>query len=559
MIYQKSKAKDIIADPDKLTKIVSETMDRMATIVAATMGPAGRSVLIEREGLAPYTSKDGASVAKALGVAQSDANIIIDTAKEICINTAKDAGDGTTTAIVIANALVKEGHKFLKSNPKYNPQRMINELQYAYSNVIVPHIASQAKKTETEDQLRHVAEISANGDKDIAEKVVQAVMSAGEDGTVLINEGQGGLTRVETLDGYVVTTGLKDLGQIGPAFINDKANQQVKMDNGYVILYDGSLNDLKVPGLIQTAVADQGGYSDGTPIIIFAHSFADTVVDKFAKTTKGGLTIVPIKTPRSGLPNGASMFLHDMAAYTGATVYDPGNVEELNLDGIGDFDSARVNMYECFLIGSPDAEKIERRIEELKSISAAAFSEMDRSFLRAAIAKLTGGVSTIYVGGFSDLEIREKKDRVEDAVEAVRSAIAEGVVAGGCVLHHELISVLKNNSKYSPSWDVIINALEIPFNTIMYNCGEDPQEIRANLPKGKVFDANEHEYVDPFEAGIIEPAKVIRISLGNALSVASLLMTLGGIVVRKTDPGLDLQMELADHAFKNMMSTVEDQ
>jgi chaperonin GroEL len=552
MIYSKTKAKKIVSDKGEIRTLVLRTINDMAEIVGSTLGPGGSPVLIERDGLAPLVTKDGVTVARHLGVSDAAANVVIDACKEISINTAKEAGDGTTTAIVLGNAIVKHGQEFLAKNPKYSPQRMINELQQAYKKVVLPYLKDTARKVSSEDELRFVATISANGDSEIADVVVKAVIAAGDDGTVLINESTGGNVTVETIDGYIVTTGLKEHGQIGPAFINDKANQQVKMDNGLVVLYDGSLNDLKVPGLIQEAITDNG-FSDGTPIIIFAHDFADSVLDKFAKTTKGGLSVVPVRTPRSGLPNGASMFLHDMAAYTGATVFDPGTVEDLDEEGLGRFESAKVNMYETFIIGSPDSDAIEARIEELKSIAAAAFSEMDRSFLRAAIAKLTGGVSTIHVGGSSDLEIREKKDRVEDAVEAVRSAIAEGVVAGGCSSHLELATQLIDHPERRESWTILEHALMAPFGLLMSNCGEDANQILEDMPDGKVFDANQHTYVDPFEAGIIEPAKVVRCSIGNALSVAALLTTLGGVVVVPRDSNLETQMELANQAFKSMM------
>jgi chaperonin GroEL len=569
MIYQKSKAKDILSDKDKLNKIVSETIDVMAQAVGATLGPGGRPVLIERDGLSPLATKDGVTVAKSLGLANSEANIIVDAAKEICINTAKQAGDGTTTAIVLANELVKRGQKFLESNPKYNPQKMINELNYAYSKVIVPFLQNASIPIDEEEQLKQVATISANGDIETAEIVVEAVMAAGDDGTVLINEGRDAITKVETVDGYIVTTGLKDIGQIGPAFINDKAGQQVKMDEGLVVLYDGAMNDLKVPGAIQTAVANDQGYTDGTPIIVLAHSFADSVLDKFAKTTKSGLTVVPVKTPRSGLPNGASEFLNDMAAYTGALIYDPGNVDNMNKEGLGKFKEATVNMYESFIMCDSNPGEIEARIGELRSIEKAAFSEMDKSFVRAAIAKLTGGVATIIVGGNSDLEIREKKGRVEDAVEAARSAIAEGIVPGGASMHLRLAKELSKHGSKKDSWDILIEALRAPFNLLMTNCGEEPDQVYGAIQQFvenettvrplRVFDANEHTTVDPLEAGIIEPAKVVRVSIGNALSVASLLTTLGGIVVVPRDSNLEMQMELANQAFGNMMNTVGDQ
>lgn len=565
MIYQKSKAKSITADKDQLNKIVAETLDRMATIVGATLGPGGRAVLIEREGMSPIASKDGATVVKALGVANAEANTIIEASKEISINTAKEAGDGTTTAIVLANAIVKTGQKFLTNNPKYNPQRLVRELKTCYDQVIVPYLKTNAKPVADEAALHAVAKISANGDDDIARVVVEAITAAGDDGTVLLEEGQGRDMKVETADGYIVTTGLKEHGQIGPVFINDRAHQQVKLDNGLVFLYDGSLNDLKIPALIQESIADVDGTYDGTPIIVMAHEFADPVMDKFAKSVKGGVMVIPIKTPRSGVPNGASMFLHDMAAYTGAKVHDPGTVQDLTEEDFGGFVQLKMNMYETFLSCEPDLDILNARITELKAIEAAAFSEFDKSFLRAAIGKLTGGVSTIWVGGASDLEVREKKARVEDAVEAVRSAIAEGVIPGGCSVHLKLAQIIYSRKDGPISWSLLAEALEEPFSVLINNCGEDVDSIFSmmevdidvsSLPK-KVFDANDHVFVDPFVAGIIEPAKVCRVSVGNALSIASLLMTVGGIVCVPRDSGMENQLELANHAFKQMMESAQ--
>ena len=560
MIYQRSKAKSVLHKQDKIDKLVSETVNSMAVICGRTLGPGGRPVLIDRGDLAPLATKDGVTVVKALGVEDASANIVVDAAKEICINTAKEAGDGTTTAIVLANAIVKIGQDFLAKNPKYNPQRFISELHDANSNIINPYLQGVSNGIDSEADLRHVARISANGDESIANAAVSAVIAAGDDGTVLINEGDGRDIRVENAEGYIVTSGLKDHGQIGPAFINDQAGQQAVMDKGLVVLYDGSMNDLKVPGCIQNAVADEHGMTDGTPILVFAHKFADVVLDMFAKSTKQGLTIVPIKTPRSGVSNGASMFLHDMAAYTNGVVYDPGTVEDMDEDELGRFETAKVNMYESFITSDLDDEGVDglnARIEELKAVENHAPSEFDKSFLRAAIAKLTGGVSTIVVGGTSDLEIREKKDRVEDAVEAVRSAIAEGIVPGGCWSHCQIIGeILKaQDAGTAPeSWGVLAQALSHPFQLLMDNCGEDQPFCEAMLGKdATVFDANKHEWVNAFEAGIIEPKKVVRVSIENAISVAALLIGLGGIVVTPRDAGMEQQLELANSAFKNMM------
>ena len=565
MLYEKSKAKSITADRAHIKKVVQETINNMAAIVGSTLGPGGRPVLIERDGLSPLVTKDGVTVAKSLGVDNAEANLIVEAAKEICLNTAKEAGDGTTTAIVLANAITKHGLEFLESDLKYNPQRMVTELNDLYEDVIKPFLVTHAKKVSSAGQLVDVAKISANGDKKIAEAAVKAVIAAGEDGKVLIEEAQGNQLRVETMDGFIVTTGLKDVGSIGYAFINDRAGQQAKMDNGLVFLYDGSLNDLKVPAAIQQAIEGTEFY--GRPIVVFAHSFSDVVLDKFAKTTKGGYTVVPVKTPMYGIANSSTMFLHDMAAYAGAKVYDPGNIdtfiEEDEEEGFGLFNTARINLYECFVTADSDPEAIEHRIGELKAIAEVAPSDFDKMQIKAAIAKLTGGVSTIYVGGASELEAREKKARVEDAVEAVRSAIAEGIIPGGCGVQLVLADIISRAADAPPSWSIMVKALRAPFELLLANCGEDVSEVWGALeshivgrdsPPEVIFDANLHKIRPASHAGIIEPAKVCRVSIGNALSVASLLITLGGIVVVPRDSGLETSLALSKQAFRDMMN-----
>lgn len=562
MLYKKTKAKDIVADKQSIDMIVTTSLNKIALVVGATLGPGGRAVLLERDGLNPLATKDGVTVAKSLGVNDARANIIVEAAKEICLNTAKEAGDGTTSAIILANALVKAGQEFLATNPKYNPQRVVNELQELFDDIIVPFLDEKAIKDLSEEKLRSVATISANGDKRIAKAVVEAVMAAGDDGTVLIEESQGNELKVETIDGYVVTSGLKELGQIGPIFINDRGNQQVYMENGGTFLYDGIISDLKVLAHLQDAI--EPSKLNGAPIILFAHDFSDTVLEKIAKNVKAGFTFAPVKTPRSGIPNSRSMFLQDMAAYTGAFVYDAGDIEEIDHKGLGTFDTARCNMYETFVIAEPDADAIEERVEELKAIASACHSDFDKMFIKAAVGKLTGGISTVHVGGVSDLEIREKKARVEDAVEAVRSAIEEGIVPGGCGVHMVLADLIETLNK-KPSWSIMREALLTPFKVLLDNCGENYDDVwkqlkdkplESGLPSA-IFDANLHEVVHPFEGGVIEPAKVIRVSISNALSVASLLMTLGGIVVVPRDSGLENQMEMQKDAFSSMMNTVQ--
>lgn len=562
MIYVKSKTKDMIDDSAQLTEIVTSTLSRMANIASKTLGPGGRTVLIERDGMPPLLTKDGVTVIKSLGLPNAASNTVLDTCKEISLNTARDAGDGTTTAIVLADAIVKAGSAFMSQNKRYNPQRFVNELRQCYSKVILPYLKDTAVQVKSDEDLRRVALISANGDQDVADVVVKAFLAAGEDGHILIQEDQGGGMRVETVDGFIVTSGLKDIGSIGTAFINDRANQQVQMDAGLVVLFDGTLNDLVLPAAIQNAFENDPDCF-GKPIIIMAHGFADPVIEKCLKTAKSGVTVLPVKVPKSTLANSKTMFLHDMAAYTGAAVMDPASAPNFSAEHFGRFASAKVNTYEAFLQCESDTQLIDERVVELKAIMASAHSEHDRAHLRAAIAKLTGGISTVWVGGLTDAEVRERRDRVQDAVEAVRSAVAEGIVAGGCATHIALARKIKESAE-SPAWHVLAEALNYPFKVLLSNCGENDRHAELesailnsavnNFKPKVVFDANAHELVDPFKVGIVEPAKVHRVAIGNAISVASLMVTLGGIVVSPRDYNLETQMELSKSALKDMLS-----
>lgn len=563
-LYQKSTAKKILANKKEINLLVEEIMNDAATIVGSSFGPGGSATLIERDGLSPLATKDGVTIMRSLGVDDAAKNIILESAKEICVNTAREAGDGTTASIILGAALVRHGQEFLQSNPKCNPQRLINEIKEAYDTVVVPTLKSRAIKVENDAQLLDVAKISANGDQVIAEAVVKAVNASGDDGTVLIEEGQSGKIEVEIIEGFIATTGLKELDRAGPLFINDRAGQQVKMDNGVVFLFNGSMLDLKAPAAVQEAL--EGSGLMGCPILIFAHDYSDVVLERFAKNVRGGFNICPLKTPFTPLPNSRLMFLEDVAAYTGAKIFDPENVLSLDENGFGSFEKAKATMFESIIFGKPSTENIDRRVGELKALMGAAKSDYDRMFIKASIGKLTGGISTIWVGGASELEIREKKARVEDAVEAVRSAVAEGVIPGGCSVHVMLANMINTHPQKKPSWDILAVALGEPFHVLMSNCGEDPGSVAVTMlphimkaiQEGKLpnqmFDASSHSLVDPWVAGIIEPAKVCRVSLANAISVASLLINLKGIVVVPRDRALEGQLAMGEQAFKQMMS-----
>jgi chaperonin GroEL len=323
-----------------------------------------------------------------------------------------------------------------------------------------------------------------------------------------------------------------------------------------------------LPAAIQGAVELDPTYF-GKPILVFAHEFSDPVIEKFLKTTRAGLTVLPVKTPKSSLSGSRTMFLHDMAAYCGATVMDPATAPNFEASEFGALLQARCGYYETYIKCEIDSDRVEARVEELKAVLDASTSPHDEAHLRAHIGKLTGGIATVFVGGMSDAEIRERKDRVQDAIEAVRSAVAEGLVPGGCSTHLSIINQIISSPDYKPSWSILTQALSTPIARLMSNCGEEDMlgEISEAISRSigsdglasKTFDADAHEMVDAFERGIIEPAKVIRVSLGNAISVAGVLMTVGGIVVAPRDYNLESQLEISKSAMKQMLSEGEEQ
>ena len=326
-------------------------------------------------------------------------------------------------------------------------------------------------------------------------------------------------------------------------------------------MLNGTLQSLDVLARIQTAIEEAQNMSGiellGRPIIFLAHDFTDAIIDKLAGHCKSGHIFVPVKLPMSGLKNSRTITLSDIAAYTSGTIADPSNIGEFTTDWFGEFESATVNTFECFIISEPEGDKVDVRVSQLKKMlqdAKAANDEYSEMHLKAHIGRLTGGISTLLVGGASNLEIREKRDRAEDAVEAVRSAISEGIVSGGCYVQRIIREALIKQQKELPeSTTILIEALEAPFRLLLENCGEDYEEISSKVKGNKIFDASAHKIVDPFKAGIIEPAKVARVSIGNALSVASLLMTLGGMVVVPRDSSLENQLALSKSAFQSMM------
>ncbi len=471
----------------------------------------------------------------------------------------------TTSAIVLADKFIENGIEYIENNKQENPQAVARELSWVYENKIIEIINKYSKPMKTKEEMNDVALISSNGDETVSGVVVDAVMSAGDDGHVVILEELGGKTRCEYIDGYIVTSALKNLGSLGTMFINDKAGQQCKIDNGFVLLYNGEINDHAVIKKLETLINSYPVLSQ-SPFVIMAHNFSDSIMEVFAKIFKSGTAMLPIKTPQYATTTSRTLFLQDMAAYTNGQMVDPGP-DPFDIDQLGSFREVRANLYECVVYADGEDEderqtRIKERIQELNAIHDAAPSEFDKAIIKGAISRIGGGVSTIFVGGFTELEIRERKARVEDAVEAVRSAISEGIVPGGATMYLAIKKHLEKDPNRKPCWDILTKSLDFPIYKILDNGGISGfekiiDELINSIEEtsiSKIFDVSVRNMVDAKESKIIEPSKVIRVVLGNAISVASMFITLGGVVVIPRDLTTERQLDMQKDVMKSLMS-----
>ena len=488
--------------------------------------------------------------------------VVAESAKEVCERTVKSVGDGTTTAIVLANALTKAGIGWLEKHPQYSPQKLCRELSDIYQKQIKPQVMGLSKSiknlpiAEAKEVIRHVALISANHDHEIADAVADAVEYVGEDGMIVAEEGAGAETRVEHQDGFSFNSGLNDLGGAAAvSFVNRMDFSDFVADGSYVCLYDGDINDNDtITPLLERVASEIGpdGRSVKSPVVVFAHTFSDSVLKMMAQNFRRGvLTVVPIKTPRNGQANGRSQFLHDIAAYVGGKVFDPQGspLQNAHISQLGFADKVKVQRNDGLVFGSPDEDLVAVRISDLKKQMEGA-SEFDQDLLRYRIGRLTGGVATIYAGGITALESRERHARVVDAVSSVRSAIELGVVpGGGCTL----LMIGESMVGIGPE-RIFHEALKVPFIQILENAGvtKTSAEIDIGVVDSRfyVYNALNQTRVEWWEAGIMDPAKVTLMALENALSVSKQLMTLGGVICFEKNEGTEQVKAIQDGLMK---------
>jgi chaperonin GroEL len=573
----KSVGKDVLVKGPTLEKKILTTMQTVADLVGATLGPGGHPVLIERQeiNMPNMVTKDGVTVFKAIGFTDPVAHAIMESARDASVRTASEAGDGTTTATILANAIVKNMNAYAKANPHISPQKIVRKLEKTFKDVIEPAIRKQAipAKFSTKkgrELLWNVAKISANGDTALADAVMECFKLVGDKGNVTITEISGASAyEVERIEGYPVPLGYEDsCMNYYPKFVNDPENQRVNLENPIFVLYAGRITDIQSIVFLMERIG-MAWQADGFNhnVVLCATGFSESVVAQlalnFAEPTT--INVYPLMAPRNAIPTSQMDFLLDMAAITGATIYDPLNTplprshEEVDLTtfGIGPkaFEAFR---FRSTVIGQRDEVLVLERVQQLEKQIKNAASQLEALYFEERLGKLTGGIAKLKVIGASNGELREKRDRAEDAVMGVRKAIEQGCLPGGGWMLMKLVGeILALNDEDLNN--VLVPALMEPFHVLFYNLGFSHEEIvdkfwnpmMKHVKDGKqtVYDALEGKWVDAVSGGVLDSTPAVLEAIRNSLSIASLLGTLGGTIVFQRNSKLETQDALDTAEF----------
>jgi chaperonin GroEL len=498
-------------------------VDALANAVKVTLGPKGRNVIVSKSFGAPVVTKDGVTVAKEIELADALENMGAQMVKEVASKTNDLAGDGTTTATVLAQAIVKEGLKNVAAGA--NPMDLKRGIDKAVE-AIVNNLTKQAKKVgDSSEKIKQVAAISANNDETIGDLIAQAFNKVGKEGVITVEEAKGTDTYVDVVEGMQF-----DRGYLSPYFVTDSEKMIADLDNPYVLLYDKKISTMKDLLPVLEPVAQSG-----KPLLIIAEdvdgeALATLVVNKL----RGSLKIAAVKAP--GFGDRRKAMLEDIAILTGGTVISEErgfSLENTNVDMLGRCEKVTIDKDNTTIVnGAGNAKDIKTRVNQIKAQIETTTSDYDKEKLQERLAKLAGGVAVLYVGAASEVEMKEKKDRVDDALHATRAAVEEGIVAGGGVAFIRAKAALSKveveNSDEETGLQIVARAIESPLRTIVENAGGEGSVVVAKVFDGKGdfgFDAKTETYVDMMKAGIIDPKKVTRIALENAASVAGMILT----------------------------------
>ena len=519
--------------PDDMAKNISYNVeardalkrgvDQLANAVKVTLGPKGRNVIIDKKFGAPHITKDGVSVAKEIELQDAAENLGAQLVKEVASKTGDQAGDGTTTATVLTQAIVSVGLKNVTAGA--NPMDLKRGMDKAV-NAIVAHIKAQSEEVGNDfDKIEQVATVSANNDAEIGKLIADAMRKVSKDGVITIGEAKGMDTTIDVVQGMQF-----DRGYISPYFVTNTETMEVEMDRPYILLYDKKISNLKeLLPVLEPAV------QSGRPLVVIAED-----VDSEALTTlvvnrlRAQLKICAVKAP--GFGDRRKEMLEDIAILTGGTVISEEKgikLESATIDMLGTAESVTVNKDNTTIVnGAGDKEAIAARVGQIKAQIVATKSTYDKEKLQERLAKLAGGVAQLNVGAASEVEMKEKKDRVDDALSATRAAIEEGIVAGGGVAYIRAQAALEGlkgeNEDEQTGIEIIRRAVEEPLRQIVANAGKEGAVVVDKVRQGEAdfgYNARKDVYENLKAAGVVDPAKVTRVALENAASIAGMFLT----------------------------------
>ena len=539
-------AKEILFDQEA-RDLLKKGVDQLANAVKVTLGPKGRNVILGKSYGAPHITKDGVSVAKEIELEGAFENMGAQLVREVASKTNDDAGDGTTTATVLAQSIINVGLKNVTAGA--NPMELKRGIDKAVATV-VKNIAAQSEAVGDDlKKIGHVAKISANGDEEIGRLIAEAMGKVKKEGVITVEEAKGTDTEVKVVEGMQF-----DRGYISPYFVTNTEKMECQMENPYILLYDKKISVIKdILPLLEKSL------QTGRPLLIIAEDIdSEALATLVVNRLRGGLKICAVKAP--GFGDRRKAMLQDIAILTGATVISEEtgfSLEAATIEMLGQAEKVTVDKDNTTIVnGMGDKGELEARVAQIRAQIENTKSDYDREKLQERLAKLAGGVAVLYVGAASEVEMKEKKDRVEDALSATRAAIEEGTVPGGGTAYIRAIDALESlkgeTDDETTGIEIVKRAIEEPLRQIVANAGKEGAVVVQKVRDGKAdfgYNARLDKYENLVASGVIDPAKVARVALENAASIAGMFLTTECVVAEKKDDKADMNAAAAAAAM----------
>ncbi len=524
-------------------ELLKKGVDELANAVKVTLGPKGRNVIIGKSYGAPHITKDGVSVAKEVELECPMSNMGAQLVREVASKTNDDAGDGTTTATVLAQSIIGVGLKNVTAGA--NPMDLKRGIDKAVA-AVVADLAQQSQAVGDDlKKIEHVAKISANGDEEIGRLIAEAMDKVKKEGVITVEEAKGTETSVKVVEGMQF-----DRGYISPYFVTNTEKMEAQMDNPFILLYDKKISVIKdILPLLEKSL------QTGRPLLIIAEDLdSEALATLVVNRLRGGLKVCAVKAP--GFGDRRKAMLQDIAILTGATVISEEtglSLENATIEMLGQAEKVTVDKDNTTIVnGMGDKTQLEERVAQIRKQIENTTSDYDREKLQERLAKLAGGVAVLYVGAASEVEMKEKKDRVEDALSATRAAIEEGTVPGGGTAYIRAIEVLETlkgeNDDETTGIEIVKRAIEEPLRQIVANAGKEGAVVVQKVREGKGdfgYNARIDKYENLYESGVIDPTKVSRVALENAASIAGMFLTTECVIADKKEDKPDMSAAAA--------------